>query len=165
MRKIVFILLSAIALIACEGPEGPMGPRGADGQNGQNGKDGQDGKDGYGTEWYTTSFTINKSDWILSGQAGGLNTYFYADKKIPELSEFVFDEGTVLGYIQTDVNVKNGMPFVLHLGDEQNGQEFLWTQTYDFDFSPGMVRFYITYSDFNTQIPPESETFHIVLMW
>ncbi len=157
MRKIVFILLSAIALISCEGP---MGPAGQDGRDGIDGKDGQDGM-----KWYTTSFTINKSNWKLSGQAGDLNTYFYADKDIPELTEYVFEEGTVLGYIQTGIDVKNGMPFVLHMGDEQNGQEFLWTQTYDFDFSPEMVRFYITYSDFSTQILPDSETFHIVLMW
>lgn len=157
MRKIVFILLSAIALIACEGPEGPAG---------RDGKDGQDGKDGYETGWYTTSFTIKKSDWILSGQAGALNTYYYADKQIPELTDWVFDEGVVIGYLQTGTDVKNGLPFVLHLGEEgNNGQEFLWTETYDFDYSPGMIRFYITYSDFNTQFPPESETFHIVLMW
>lgn len=153
MRKIAFIVLAAILLIACEGPMGPAG------------RDGKDGQDGYGTEWYTTSFVIKKSDWILSGPAGALNTYYYADKQIPQLSDFVFDEGLVLGYIQTDVDVKNGLPFVLHMGEEGNGQEFLWTQTYDFDYSPGMVRFYVTYSDFNTQIAPEAETFHIVLVW
>lgn len=165
MKKITFMLFAAIALFACEGPEGPMGPSGPQGIDGQDGRDGKDGQDGYGAQWYTTSFTILASDWMLMGEPGDLNTYFYADRKIPQLDERVYSEGTVLGYIQTGKDVKNGLPFVLHMGEASDGKEFLWTQTYDFDFSPGTIRFYITYSDFSTQIPPEGETFHIVLMW
>ena len=146
MKKITLILLSAITFIACEGPMGP------------------EGEPGYGTNWYTTSLTINSSDWSLSGAPGDLNTYFFADMDIPQLSDFIYREGTVIGYIQTAGSVKNGLPYVLHFGEE-GGKEFLWTQTYDFDFSPGMIRFYITYSDFNTQISPGTETFHIILMW
>lgn len=156
MKKITFFLLAMLVCVACEGPMGPQGPAGFDGK---------DGKDGYETKWLTTSFTINKSEWRLMGEPGELNTFFYADRNIPELSDYVFDEGLVIGYIQTEKDVKNGLPFVLHLGEEIDGKEFLWTQTYDFDYSPGMVRFYITYSDFNTQYPPDSETFHIVLLW
>jgi len=156
MKKITFVLLAVVMFIACEGPEGPMGPQGPQGQVGE---------PGYGVSWYTTSFTINESDWLLSGRAGDLNTYFYADRNISQLTDVVFDEGTVVGYIQTSKDVKNGLPFVLHMGEESGGDEFLWTQTYDFDYSPGMVRFYITYSDFNTQISPGAETFHIILMW
>ncbi|MDR2969046.1 MAG: membrane lipoprotein lipid attachment site-containing protein [Tannerellaceae bacterium] len=157
MKRILVVFLAMIALSACEGP---MGPAGRDGRDGTDGRDGQDG-----TKWYTASFTVNKSDWKLSGRAGDLNTYFYADKSIPELTDFVFDEGLVVGYIQTGTDVRNGMPFVLHQGEAVDGAEFLWTETYDFDYSPGMLRFYLTYSDFNTQVLPESETFHIVLMW
>lgn len=160
MKKITWllaVLLTAVTFIACEGPMGPEGPLGPQGPQGE---------PGYGTKWYTTSFTINRSDWLLSdGNPGDLDTYFFADKNIPQLTDIVFDEGTVLGYIQTAKDVKNGLPFVLHRGEEQNGKEFLWTQTYDFDFSPGMIRFYVTYSDFSTNIIPDSETFHIVLMW
>lgn len=162
MKKITLLLLTAIALIACEGPEGPMGPMGPEGPQGATGPEGEPG---YGTNWYTTSFTINKSEWLISGDPGDLNTYFFADKDIPQLSNYIFREGTVIGYIQTANNVKNGLPYVLHMGEELEGKEFLWTQTYDLDFSPGMIRFYITYSDFNTQISPGSETFHIILMW
>ncbi len=162
MKKIIFLLFAAIAMISCEGPMGPEGPMGAQGRDGQDGKDGQDG---YGANWYTTSFTIKKSDWLLSGEPGDLNTYFFVDREIPQLDDFIFDEGTVIGYIQTGKDVKNGLPFVLHMGETQGNQELLWTQTYDFDFSPGMIRFYITYSDFSTNIPPEGETFHIILMW
>ncbi len=156
MKRIFFILLATITLIACEGPMGPQGPMGPSGP---------EGEPGYGANWYTTSFTIHKSDWMLAGNAGDLNTYFFADIDIPQLSNDIYRDGTVIGYIETYKNVKNGLPFVLHMGDEQGGIEFLWTQTYDFDFSPGSIRFYITYSDFNTQISPDTETFHIVLMW
>jgi len=169
MKKVIFTLLVAISFMACEGPEGPMGPAGQDGRpglNGQDGKDGQNGQDGKGTKWYTTSFTVNQSDWKLSGKVGDLNSYFYADKNLPQLDDFVFAKGTVIGYIEPEPNVKNGLPFVLHKGDILNsGQEVLWTETYDFDYSDGLIRFYLTYSDFSTNIPAPTQKFHIVLMW
>ena len=39
------------------------------------------------------------------------------------------------------------------------------TQTYNFDYTPGVVRFYVTYSDFKTEATPGTEKFSIVLMW
>ena len=148
MNKLFSFILTVIIFTACEGPMGPQGPQGDP-----------------GVYWVTKSFTVNKNEWRLHGDLGELNSYFYADKKLDELSDFVYNKGTVIGYIQTDNKVKNGLPYVLHKGDIDNYGELLWTQTYDFDFYPGGVRFYLTYSDFNTQVRPESETFHIVLMW
>lgn len=162
MKRIILLLVSVIALVSCEGPMGPEGPRGLDGQMGPKG---EPGEPGYGANWYTTSFKIDQSDWLLVGRPGDLNTYFYADVDIPQLTDFIYKEGTVIGYLETSPGVKNGIPYVLHLGEEQAGREFLWTQTYDLDFSPGMIRFYVTYSDFSTNINPASETFHIILMW
>lgn len=169
MKKFMFLFVAAISLllVSCEGPEGPMGPRGYDGYDGLDGKDGIDGKDGYGTNWYVAKFTVKESDWLLSGNSGDLNSFFYADKPLKELDEFVFNSGTIVAYIETAKGVKNGLPYVLHLGGSDDKGEFLWTQTYDFDFWQGGVRFYLTYSDFNTQVGPEKgdQTFHVVLMW
>ncbi len=152
MRKL-FVILLAISFIACEGPMGPMGQKG------------EKGEPGYGTKWHVTSFTVAKSEWKLVGSPGELNSYFYVDKPLKELTEFVYDEGSVIAYIETDKGFKNGMPYVLHLGEAEGSNEFLWTQTYDFDFHEGGITFYVTYSDFNTQIRPDIETFHVVLMW
>lgn len=150
MKKVMlFIAAISLSLVACEGPMGPAG------------------KDGNGTDWHIAKFTVSEKEWILSGNAGELNSYFYVDKSLKELDDFVYREGTVIAYIETAKGVKNGLPYVLHLGDADSKGEFLWTQTYDFDFWEGGIRFYLTYSDFNTQVGPEkgTQTFHVVLMW
>jgi hypothetical protein len=159
MKKTLFLLIIVTGFFACEGPEGPEGPIGPAGPKGEQ------GEAGYGTNWFVNSYTVTAGEWKLHGNPGDLNSYFYADKQIKELTDFVYNEGTIVAYMQTEKGVKNGMPYVLHRGGTDSYGEFLWTQTYDFDFYTGGVRFYLTYSDFNTQIAPETETFHVVLMW
>lgn len=171
MKKLILLLSCILALSACEGDQGPMGPMGPKGETGKDGKNGKDGKDGEGgVGWYIKTFTVEKNMWTRVGKAGELNSFYYADLEIPELNDFVFTDGTVIGYIITKDDeggdVKNGLPFVLHKGIKyDDNKEELWTQTYNFDFNPGLVRFYITYSDFKTSVTPEKETFSIVLMW
>ncbi len=159
-RSLFFILAALFIATSCEGPMGPEGPRGAQGPAGMPGQDGE------GVNWYATSYTINENEWQLKGNPGDLNSYFYVYKPLNRLTEFVYKWGSVIAYIEIENGIKNGMPFVLHLGEGAgDGKEFLWTQTYDFDFTVGEVGFYITYSDFNTKIRPGAETFHVVLMW
>ncbi len=150
MKNLFFFTLVILVLIACEGPIGPAGPA---------------GKDGEGVSWHITSFTINTNEWKIKGNPGDLNSYFYVYKSLPKLTGFVYQWGTVIAYIEVAPGVKNEMPYVLHLGETANSKELIWTQTYDFDFTEGEVGFYVTYSDFNTQIRPGTETFHVVLMW
>lgn len=164
MKKVLLLLVvfSGLLFISCEGPEGPAGPPGYDGKNGK------DGKDGYGSYWYVVKFTIQPNEWAVGGGiAGDLNTFYYVDKKIKELDNNVFDNGNVIAYIETDKGIKNGMPYVLHFGElTDNGGEHLWTQTYDYDFVVGSIRFYMTRSDFFTQREMKQPvTFHVVLMW
>lgn len=158
MKKVFALFVLALSFMACEGPMGPAG---------MDGLDGRDGKDGYGTNWFSKSFTIQPHEWILKGKPGELNSYFVVEKEIPELTSEIYRRKAVLAYIQTGDGIKNGMPYVLHKGGTaENGKEFIWTQTYDFDYSEGIVGFYLTYSDFSTEIKPNTpETFHIVLMW
>ncbi|MFV0310066.1 MAG: hypothetical protein ACK5KN_00270 [Dysgonomonas sp.] len=150
MKKALLSLFAAFLFIACEGPMGPEGPQ---------------GEPGYGTNWYTKTIVVAQSDWKLMGEPNELNSYYYADKPLKELTKFVYDEGTVIAYIETDTGIKNGMPLVLHKAGKDDLGEFFWTQTFDFDFQTGNIRFYLTYSDFSTKIKPDAETFHIVLMW
>ena len=167
MKKALLLLVLAVSFMACEGPMGPMGPAGPSGQNGKDGQNGQDGEDGYGANWFAKTFIIQPNEWERVGQPNELNSYFVVDKKLPELTQDIFREKAVIAYIQTANGVKNGMPYVLHKGGTNDeGKEIIWTQTYDFDYSEGWVGFYLTYSDFSTQIVPEEPvTFHVILMW
>ena len=162
MKKIMLVLFVTIIAMACEGPEGPMGPMGLTGPEGQIGPKGEPG---YGTNWFTTSITIESDEWELIGEPNALNSYYFVDKPLKELSHTIYKEGTVVAYIETSPEVKNGLPYVLHKGAKDDKGEFLWTQTYDFDFYPKGIGFYVTYSDFNTVSRPDKETFHIILMW
>lgn len=156
MKKVLSVLLVAMLFVACEGPEGPMGAQGPVGPKGEPGE---------GTNWYITSFTINENEWELVGEPNELNSYYVVDKPLKELTKRIYESGTVVAYIETVKGMKNGLPYVLHLGVEGNLGELLWTQTYDFDFYPGGVGFHVTYSDFETNIRPGTETFHVVVMW
>jgi len=154
MKKLlIFTTLLAIMFSACEGPMGPAGPMGPQGQPGDE------------SYWYTTSFTVNSSAWRLEGQPDELNSYFYYDKAVPQLTNNIFNGGIVLLYLQAANNIKNVMPYVLHLGDEDHLGEFFWTQTYDYDFEQGNIRIYVTYSDFMTSRRPDTETFSLILLY
>lgn len=153
MKKLLFCLSIVWISFACEGPEGPMGPAGPQGRPGQ------------GANWYTTAITVHADEWILKGNPGDLNSYFCVYKPLDRLTDYVYRYGSVIAYIETDNGVKNGMPFVLHQGEQSGNSEFLWTQTYDFDFTTGEIGFYVTYSDFSTAIRPGTETFHVVMFW
>ncbi len=153
MRKILLFIFVVVTFTACKGDEGPMGPQ---------------GEPGYGTDWYTKTITIRKSQWKLSGEENSLNSYYYAEVSIPELTSLVYKDGAVIAYIESDYGIKNNLPYILHRGsvNSETGKEYLWTQTYDFDFEVGYMTFYLTYSDFMTgSNKDDDDTFHIVLLW
>ncbi|NDV67344.1 hypothetical protein [Dysgonomonas sp. 25] len=144
MKKILFILLTAITLVSCTG---------------------EDGRDGRDANFFTKTVTIKSEDWVLSGTPGSLSSNYYADVHIPELTYSVYDYGAVVAYLIVDDDVKNVMPFVLHKGIWTGTEAVLWTQTYDYEIEPNWMRFYVTYSDFDTYQKPDTESFQIVLMW
>ncbi len=165
MKKVLFLFALAATFMACEGPMGPMGPTGLDGFDGLDGKDGKDGSGG--ATWFNQTFTIQPNEWELKGKPDALGSYFVVEKSLPELSQTIYDERAVLAYFQTKNGQKFGMPYVFHQGEAyDNGKEYLWTQTYDYNFSVGKVRFYLTYSDFFTSNTLDGPvTFYIVLLW
>jgi hypothetical protein len=175
MKNLFIIALSALIFAACEGPMGPPGPQGlpgAPGQNGQDGRNGQNGtngRDGDGTNWIRTTVTINPGDWqVMNGAPGDLGTYFFATVRWNELTKWVYDTGSVVAYIENIEGVKNGMPFVWHRGIKADDgiTDITWTETYDFDFAPGELGFYLTYSDFSTRIRPDKPiVFYILAVW
>lgn len=149
MKKVLFILAVAIGLVSCKGE---------DGRDGRNGLDGK-------TSFYTVTETIHESEWILVGNPNGIDSYYYADIHIPQLTYDVYDYGAVIAYLVADTDVKNVMPFVLHKGVVESGSTKYWTQTYDYEIEPEWMRFYVTFSDFQTSKKPDTETFQIVLLW
>lgn len=157
MKKLLSLLLLTALFISCRGPMGPSGPMGPEGPQGQ------------GTDWKVVWVTVNKADWQLIGQPGALGSYYRCVVAAPEITDFVYEQGAVIGYMvmnygQTD-EVQTPLNIGLPRGETGTNGEALWTDFYSFDFTPGSIAFYYEPSDFATQIVPEIADFRIVVMW
>ena len=155
MKKLFFLLSVAfLTLASCEGPPG---------------RDGFDGRDGAETYWFVQTYTISSDQWVLINGEDQLNSYFRAQRSIPELDRELYENGNVRCYMFQNINgteVQTPLPFTVPLGEEGNGgKDILWTETVSFDFSPGRVTFYVNYSDFVTRVRPGTITFRVVLTY
>jgi len=142
MKKVILFIALAFILASCQGPVGPEGPQ------------------GIGTNWKIINLVVSSTDWIEKTDNTGLNRYYTYHFSMPEISSFVYTDGTILGY-NVDNGVQNSLPYVRHY---QNTAGFFWTRTIDFDYSVGGVNVYVTNSDFAVD-PPTTMNFRIVLMW
>lgn len=106
------------------------------------------------------NLTAKSTDWIAKTDNAGLNRYYSCHFTMPEITSFVYTDGTVLGY-SIDNGLQNSLPYVRHY---QNATGNFWTRTIDFDYSVGGVNVYVTNSDFVVD-PPPAMNFRIVLMW
>lgn len=158
MKRVLFLMLTALLLVSCEGPQGPKGDQ---------------GDPGVGT-WKIIDLKVDK--WQYSKAAN--NNYFYADFNVPELTEFIYDYGMVQCYIEynsgTENRIQQLLPMSRHKEEQivNAGGEKQWvfyTETIDFDYGIGNVRIYLTQSDFNYEIDtnwePDPMLFRLVLLW
>jgi len=151
MKKIVIALFSMLVLVACNDDD-PIYVNPDE-----------------SALWINKALTVGANQWKLEGGKDQLGSYYYADFAIPELTDFVVDNGAVILYFQNpeESRVKNAMPYVLHKGEfDDYGDRYYWTQTYDYEFWPGHVRVFCTYSDFLTGVDsPDRQTFHLVAIY
>lgn len=146
MKKLFTLLALAAFLISCEGPSGA------------------DGIDGQGVNWTIRTFTIQSNEWVVEKDADGLNAYYMCEKPYPELTDFIYEQRNVNGYMYISypqVEVQVPLPYVIPW-ENTAGDE--WTETYSFDFTRGSVAFYVHYSDF-VEIQPPTQVFRVVLAW
>ena len=123
---------------------------------------GDDGKDGVAT-WHTITVNVKASEWILKGNPGELGSYYYVEVGVPEITQSKFNGSAILAYIQTDPQIKTGLPYVQLRGDVVGGVEKLWTEEFKVEFWLGGAEFRMTSSDFETNFNPGDQTFYIML--
>ena len=103
------------------------------------------------------------------GSSNALNSYYqFVFNDVRELTDFVYTDGAVTGYLYQgngSEEVQTPLPYTLPIGTIVNGNELLWTETTTFDYQAGSVAFYINYSDFATDVQPETMEFRVVLHW
>ena len=159
MKKALFCIVAfMLTLVSCEGPAGPMGP---------------EGPAGYGTNWQVyDNIVVNSGDWELIQDEDGSHPRYIAEITLHDLTDeefdFVYTDGSFQAYVYKDMGIETQtpLPYIVYREAVDNqGNYITWEETYDFDYSPGSVAFYATYSDFFVDQRPPSMTFRVILMW
>ena len=132
MRKIFTILAMALLAASCRGPAGPAGPPGRDGEDGEP-----------GAYWRIMDFDI--INWTEVE-----DEFFYAQFDFPELTKFIYDNGIVLAYIETEGKYQTPLPFTRYKQEVIDEQLYFWEEHLDFEYEIGKITFYLTPSDFYT---------------
>jgi len=155
-RIILFISLFVFTFTACEGPMGPPGEKGEKGDPGE------------GMNWFAKTYTVRENQWELVGKKNDYNSFYRYEIKISDLDDFVYEEGSVFCYMfQTVDEIEVQTPLTYHFpkGFDDDGKDYLYNETYFFDFTPGSVMIYAYWSDFMTENLPPTTTFRVVLNW
>lgn len=154
MKRLSFLSLILLFLMACEGDVGPMGPEGPPGKN----------------NWKIVPLTIEPKKWKLleGGKENELNSTLVASIPVSEVTDYVFWEGAIIAYYYPfgDEAFKTSLPYVTHHGEEDAEGDYLWTETLLYVVGEKNIDFYLTYSDFLTENKPNKNMdFDLVLIW
>jgi len=158
MKKLFgFLIIVTFAFVACEGPAGPPG------------RDGRDGRDGESTQWFAGDFIVYSQDWTFVEDHDNDWYFFECEIRFPELTEFIFMEGAVIGYLVQNVRYGTGPTIRIHslLPHTVYGEfeGFPYSENYSFEIRPGFINFIVKYSDWEPELLPPTRQFRIVMMW
>ena len=84
MKKFLFLVILSLTLFSCEGPMGPQGPQGVPGE---------------GMFWKYYTYTVKSQDWQLVTSPDGLNTYYMYEFQNKDITDDLYIDGYVLGYL------------------------------------------------------------------
>ena len=139
MRTYLFLVVSALLLTACEI------------------------NTSYPEELTTKQvfrFEVKARDWQQMTDQDGLNRYYKSSFKINGISDYIINNGAVLGYIEFS-GYQQALPYTRHY---ENFDGAKWSRTIDYDFSRTDVHFYVTNNDFIVD-PPETMYFRVIFIW
>lgn len=146
MKKLLLLLATIVFLTtSCRGPMGPPGQ---------------------GTNWAVFDVPIRSSDWQRVGGVDALNSFFQFQVRDSRINNFIYNDGLVTAYLEFNGRFQTPLPYVQHYGEVDNlGNEHLWTETIDYEYTPGQITFFLTPSDFLTGYTPGSYVVRVVLLW
>lgn len=82
-------------------------------------------------------FEVKKADWTPYTDESGLNLYYRCNFDIKGITQYIVENGAVLGYIEFD-GYQQALPYTRHM---ENADGARWSRTIDFDFSRTDVQF------------------------
>ncbi len=122
------------------------------------------------TQWKVIPISIKKADWKWNATEG----QYEAIVNLPELTQFVFNEGAAMAYVKFNANTKAPLPYSKSYSYEYTGEDGktytgYYTEHIQCDFqlgSPSTVAFYIEASDLQrVDAYLEDRNFEVVLIW
>lgn len=143
------VAFMALTAVSCQGERGPMGPQGPAGS----------------ANISTVDLKVNAADW----QWDSNGKYFYAQFPVNQITEEIYDYGTIACYREYNYGTKNAyqisLPEVKHIETEVDGAPYYYQQTIDYSFGVGFVEIVLTISDYFYETSPEAMNFRLNLMW
>ncbi len=142
MKKL-FALLLGLSLASCSyesnvpGPPGPAGPPGP------------------GLEYRIIDATAFSQDWLPFNNPGDPDFQFYVEYNAPEIDQFTYDNGVVLGY-----QVDNGTTYTLPNTINFNG----YTREFSMYYGVGYVGFIVKDDDLQTTAPDVTQFFKVYII-
>lgn len=124
------------------------------------------------TQWDIVQIQVKESAWTWNE----LEEQWEAIAELPELTEFIYENGATIGYVYIGTQgvdeVQKLLPYVntYYAGDDEvSGLPIIFTETISCDYqlgSPSTVRFTIKASDlYDDPDAPQNYYFRIVLIW
>lgn len=158
MKKYLFLAVAVLSLIGC---------------NGKDGKDGRDGKDGL-VNVAVIDLDASGNGWEYASLQS--ENYFVAKFDMPEITNYIYDNGLVQVYREwgtgTAEAVQQVLPYSRHHEwlDEKNNAWNFYTETVDYEYGAGFLNIFYTASDFayedeSTPTKPEAMHFRVQVMW
>lgn len=115
-------------------------------------------------QWQIVPVEIAGGDWQVFENE--FESYHWVTVELPELTDYIFDEGLVHAYYKFDNNAKTGLPYVkTTVGNDG----IPYTETYSCDFvlgNPSTATFHLEASDAGLYDGnPPAASFQIILIW
>lgn len=107
----------------------------------------------------SVKINVSPNAWQYSNDID--NNYYFATVQMPEINASVFKEGLVKMYRVYDWDepsaAQTELPFVrLNEIEGNDGVFYFYTETIDYQFTPGEITIYYTMSDFDYKYDPDS---------
>ncbi len=144
MKKLFLLLTIVFGFLACEGPMGPEGPQ---------------GPSGGGNDWKIIYMDILEREWeeVRSGN----ETYYTFTYRNSDITQYVYDEGALMVHEILSNDAHTALPYVFHHVDKDG---YSWTETLYYEYVPGAITFYLTFSDGMPRLPLKCD-FKITMIW
>jgi len=112
---------------------------------------------------YSQDFTVNQKDWqVGTDDVSGM--YYYFEFKVPNLTQYIYNNGTMQAFLYTNNGNVSPLPFNDYWIEDGTG--YMYTEQITCEFVPGYVTFIIKSSDHQAILPHYNNyDFNVRFMW